>query len=339
MKFPGSASALARRIKKYGSTYGYVPSPVPRRYKKSSYKNSSTSYNTYANSYPYTHPQNQQEEVEILDINPYTKLSDFVGILAGVSGFIFLCSLLLWLSFNVFGGFIKLLSGEKDMLLFAIGNFFLKGMGYSIIPTIICGILVFLDENQARNKAIQAKRTEGSKRSDVSVQNSGVTDETHSSVKPAENHLDIGQINKVISRDEALTKDYNGPTHHNRLGDTYLKKGDQTNAIASFHIAAKLFQKEGQSLKALALYKKILNIDPSEAYALIAIGELNESKGLTTDAIKYYLASADTFSKKGKKDELLAVYDRILKLQPNANLRNHRNKLAESLGKTGESNP
>jgi tetratricopeptide (TPR) repeat protein len=54
---------------------------------------------------------------------------------------------------------------------------------------------------------------------------------------------------------------------------------------------------------------------------------LSEEKGLATDAIKYYLASADILSREGKKDELLKAYDKILRLSPsNIPL---RNKVAE----------
>ncbi|OGW57148.1 MAG: hypothetical protein A2Z09_01835, partial [Nitrospirae bacterium RBG_16_43_8] len=113
----------------------------------------------------------------------------------------------------------------------------------------------------------------------------------------------------------------------------YLKKGDKTLAVDSFHKAARFFRDEGFSLKALALYKKVLNIDASNTSALYALGELSEEKGLTTDAIKYYLASADILSKEGEKDELFKAYDKILSLSPsNIPL---RNKVAEIFRKEG----
>jgi pilus assembly protein FimV len=60
---------------------------------------------------------------------------------------------------------------------------------------------------------------------------------------------------------------------------------------------------------------------------------LNEKKGLTTDAIKFYLAAADSLAKGGLKEKLLAIYEKIIALSPsNIPL---RNKVAEIYIKEG----
>ena len=152
-------------------------------------------------------------------------------------------------------------------------------------------------------------------------------------IKEAKKHLARGQIDKAIAEWEKLVKDFPDAPTFNTLGDLYLKSGNKTNAVSSFHKAANLFRHEGFSLKALALYKKILNIKPADADSLLSLGELNEEKGLTTDAIKYYLATADSLSKEGKKDKLLGIYEKILKLSPsNVPL---RTKVAEIYAKEG----
>jgi tetratricopeptide (TPR) repeat protein len=152
-------------------------------------------------------------------------------------------------------------------------------------------------------------------------------------IREAQKFLARGQIDKAIAEWEKLIKEYPDANTYNTIGDLYFKKGDKSPAVDSFHKAARFFRDEGFSLKALAIYKKILNIDTSNTSALYALGELSEEKGLTTDATKYYLASADILSKEGKKDELLKVYDRILSLSPsNIPL---RNKVAEIFKKEG----
>ncbi|HMK49901.1 MAG TPA: tetratricopeptide repeat protein, partial [Thermodesulfovibrionales bacterium] len=146
-------------------------------------------------------------------------------------------------------------------------------------------------------------------------------------VKEAQKYLARGQVEKAIGEWEKIAKEYPDGNAYNTVGDLYLKKGDKANAVESFHKAASFFQQEGFALKALALYKKILNLAPTDAAALFALGELNEGKGLTTDAIKFYLAAADSLSKEGKKEKILEIYDRILALSPsNIPL---RNKVAE----------
>lgn len=152
-------------------------------------------------------------------------------------------------------------------------------------------------------------------------------------IKEAQRYLTRGQIDKAIAEWEKLIKDYPDGNTYNTIGDLYLKKGDKAEAIDSFHKAADFFRQEGFSLKALALYKKILNINATDAIALLSLGELNEAKGFTTDAMKFYLAAADSLSKEGKKEKLLEIYEKILALSPsNIPL---RSKIAEIYSKEG----
>ncbi|MEK6581067.1 MAG: tetratricopeptide repeat protein [Nitrospirota bacterium] len=152
-------------------------------------------------------------------------------------------------------------------------------------------------------------------------------------IKEAQKYLARGQIDKAIAEWEKLAKESPDGNTYNTIGDLYFKKGDKAPAVDFFHKAARFFRDEGFSLKALALCKKILNIDPSNTDAMNALGELSEEKGLATDAIKYYLASADILSREGKKEALLRTYDKILNLSPsNISL---RNKVVELFIKEG----
>ncbi len=152
-------------------------------------------------------------------------------------------------------------------------------------------------------------------------------------IREAQKYLAKGQIDKAISEWEKLISGSPDGNAFNTIGDLYLKKGDKKSAVESFLKAANYFRQEGFSLKAVALYKKVLNVNTTDADALYALGELSEEKGLATDAIKYYLATADSLSKEGKKDRLLDIYQKILSLSPsNVPL---RNKVAEIFLKEG----
>ena len=135
-------------------------------------------------------------------------------------------------------------------------------------------------------------------------------------IKEAQKYLSKGQIDKAISIWEKLVKEQPDGNTYNTLGDLYLKKGEKENAADSFHKAADFFMREGFSLKALGLYKKILNINPHDADALFALGVINEERGLKIDAIKYYLSAADSLSKEGRKERLFEIYDKILAISP-----------------------
>lgn len=135
-------------------------------------------------------------------------------------------------------------------------------------------------------------------------------------IKEAQRYLSRGQIDKAIEEWEKLIKDYPDGNVYNTIGDLYLKKGDKKAAIDYYHRAASFFRSEGFSLKALALYKKIINLNISDSSSLIALGELSEEKGLATDATKYYLAATDALLKENKKNEIVDIYKRIIALSP-----------------------
>jgi tetratricopeptide (TPR) repeat protein len=152
-------------------------------------------------------------------------------------------------------------------------------------------------------------------------------------IKEAQKYLSKGQIDKAITSWEKVASAYPEGNTFNFIGDLHLKKGDNKAAAEQFHKAAKIYINEGFSLKGLAIYKKVLNANPHDSGALIALGELNEEKKITTDAIKYYLAAADVLGKEKKRNELLKVYQRILKLAPsNIQL---KTKIADLFSKEG----
>lgn len=135
-------------------------------------------------------------------------------------------------------------------------------------------------------------------------------------LKEAQKYLARGQIDKAITEWEKLVKEAPDGNVYNTVGDLYLKKGDKKAAVEFFHKAATFYREGGFSLKALALYKKVINIDHADSGAFTALGELSEEKGLATDAIKYYLNAADILSRESSKEKFLAMYERILSLAP-----------------------
>lgn len=132
----------------------------------------------------------------------------------------------------------------------------------------------------------------------------------------AQKYLAKGQIDKAIAEWEKLVREAPDVNAYNIIGDLYLKKGNKKLSIEFFHKAAGVFRKEGFSLKAIAIYKKIINVEAKDVSSLIALGELSEEKGLTTDAIRYFLTAADTLSQEADKNKYLNIYRRVLSLEP-----------------------
>ena len=135
-------------------------------------------------------------------------------------------------------------------------------------------------------------------------------------LRDAQKYLSKGQIDKAIAEWEKLVKESPDGNIYNTIGDLYLRKGNKNSSLEFFHKAADVFRQGGFSLKALALYKKIINIVPTDVDSLTALGELSEEKGLITDAIRYYLAAGDILSREKSKDRFLKTYEKILSLAP-----------------------
>lgn len=135
-------------------------------------------------------------------------------------------------------------------------------------------------------------------------------------IKGAQKYIEQGQIDLAISELERLAREAPDAGVYNTIGDLYLKKGDRKQAIESFHKSAELSRRGGFIIKAIAIYKKAINIDQSDIKALIALGELSEEKQLMSDAIRYYLSAADSISKKKERNKLIMIYEKILSLSP-----------------------
>ncbi len=67
-------------------------------------------------------------------------------------------------------------------------------------------------------------------------------------------------------------------SHRLKAGDTYRRMDQVTKAIASYQYAAKFFGDEGQLIKAIGAVKIILEIDPKNADAQKALGEMNDRR-------------------------------------------------------------
>ena len=123
-----------------------------------------------------------------------------------------------------------------------------------------------------------------------------------------------GLIDKAISEWEKLLKERNDGNVHNTIGDLYLKKGADREAIKSFNTAADIFRKDGFYPKAIALYKKVLNIAPNDVETLISLAKLNADRGLTGNAVENYYKAAEIYNKEGSTEKAIMVVDKMLNL-------------------------
>src|SRR5205823_150850 len=77
---------------------------------------------------------------------------------------------------------------------------------------------------------------------------------------------------------------------YNNIGDLYLKRHAPAEAVDAYFQAAAAFRAEGSTLKAIAVYRKILKVDPARYEVYRDLGDLIAERGLISNAISEYLS-------------------------------------------------
>ncbi|MBI3393312.1 MAG: tetratricopeptide repeat protein [Nitrospirae bacterium] len=136
-------------------------------------------------------------------------------------------------------------------------------------------------------------------------------------IREAQKLVARGQIPQAIAEYQKLLRDFPGDGNiHNTIGDLHLKRGAKAEAVEAYEQAATVWRNEGFDLKALAIYKKILNINPGRVETYLSLAELNEARGLVKDANEAYLKVAEHLTKSGQIGRALEIYKRMADLNP-----------------------
>ncbi|MFQ5455150.1 MAG: tetratricopeptide repeat protein, partial [Nitrospirota bacterium] len=136
-------------------------------------------------------------------------------------------------------------------------------------------------------------------------------------IQNAQRYTVKGQIDKAIEEWQKLVKETpNEGNIYNTIGDLYLKRNSIESAMDSYMKAAEVFKNAGFSLKTIAVYKKIIKIDPERLDLYIRLGDLNSERGLITNAVDDYLKAAKHYAREGLLKECLDVYRKIANLDP-----------------------
>src|SRR5205823_4048335 len=83
-----------------------------------------------------------------------------------------------------------------------------------------------------------------------------------------------------------------------------------------FTRAAQLYTAGGFFLKAIAIYKKILKIDPSAVESRLRLGDLYARGDLTSDARAEYVAAAEILIASGNTTRAREVYEKLIRIEP-----------------------
>jgi tetratricopeptide (TPR) repeat protein len=150
----------------------------------------------------------------------------------------------------------------------------------------------------------------------------------------ARKHQSRGQYDKAIAQYGKLVQaDKRDVRSLLKIGDLYVRKGDRGSAIETYQQVADHYAAQGFFLKAIAVFKQILKLDPSRLDAQVRLGEMYEQLQLVSDALSVFEDVSNAFMRAGDTDEALRMLGKMVELDPE-----HipiRIKYAEALSRAG----
>src|ERR1700682_6513156 len=110
-----------------------------------------------------------------------------------------------------------------------------------------------------------------------------------------------------------------------KLADLYGKQGLAMEAKSQYQVLADYYLKHGDPANALAIYRKISELDPNSINVHVKLADLYSQNNRTAEALKEYDRVGRMLLKRGMLDEAVQVFKKALKVDPS------NSELVESL--------
>ncbi len=137
-------------------------------------------------------------------------------------------------------------------------------------------------------------------------------------VQTAEKYVARGKIEPAIREYRKLLEENpNDINTLNRVGDLYARIQRIDEAVDFFNQIAEQYAGEGFFVKAIAIYKKIIKLDPTRLDVYESLAELYHRQGLVTEARTQYQVLADYYQKHENATSTIAIYQKMAELEPN----------------------
>ncbi|MFO0681173.1 MAG: tetratricopeptide repeat protein [Sandaracinus sp.] len=154
-------------------------------------------------------------------------------------------------------------------------------------------------------------------------------------LEAAQKHLAKGAFDKAIAEFQKLVKaDPKDVRTWLKIGDLQDKIGQKKEAIETYSRVADQYAQQGFFLKAVAVFKQILKLDPQRLDIQLRLAENYEQLQLVSDALQTYEMVAATYARSGDMERALATLARMVELDEN-NIPT-RIKYAEALSRAGK---
>ncbi len=120
----------------------------------------------------------------------------------------------------------------------------------------------------------------------------------------------------------------------NVIGDLLVRAGNVPDALRAFHELAETYAREGFTLKAIAIFKKIAKLDTASINPLLKLADLYAGQKLNHEASEQYVQALALSEKNALKEQAGQILGRLIALDPgNAS---YRLRLGELLHRSGQ---
>lgn len=136
-------------------------------------------------------------------------------------------------------------------------------------------------------------------------------------IEAATKFVQKGQYDKAIREyHKLLGADLKDARIQQKLGELYQKKGDNALAADCFLKVAEIHSADGFFLKAVAVYKQVLKLNPGLVDVNLKLAELHQQLGLMSDAMAQYQLVANHYDKSGNTRASLDTLRKMVDLDP-----------------------
>ena len=136
-------------------------------------------------------------------------------------------------------------------------------------------------------------------------------------IASAEKLVAKGKVESAIREYRKLLSDNpNDASTLNRLGDLYVRIDKIDDAVRLFSQIADRYTEDGFFVKAIAIYKKIIKLDPTRLAVYERLAELYHKQGLITEARTQYQVLVDYYQKHGNTPSAVGVLENMVELEP-----------------------
>src|SRR5271170_2806128 len=132
-------------------------------------------------------------------------------------------------------------------------------------------------------------------------------------IQAATKYVQKGQFDKAIKEyQRIIEEDPRDIRVLLKIGELYQKRGDNKEAAATLLRVAEAYSSDGFFLKAAAVFKQVLKLNPALLDVNLKLAELYQQLGLMSDAMQQYQLVANAYEKQGNSGASLNLFKKLV---------------------------